>query len=508
MKIKLYSKDFKKIRTELLVVPLFEKENNRDMITLLGKDFITKYKQLVKDKIFVGKFGTSCVLHDVKNVYAKQVLLLGLGNKDKFNLELFRRVSSVTHHKTKSLKLKSYVSLLGLVSDVKPSGCCPQNKSCNVTEQDKIFAITESALLSNYKFDQLKTKKNGNSFEIEELLIYVKSTTKDLETEIKKAEIVAEGTNYCRDLVNLPPNILGPGYFAKEAVKLKSSKVKVRILGNKELVKGKFGGILAVSSGSAKGARLIVIDYNPTDAKNKKEPIALVGKGITFDAGGLNLKPSSYISTMKSDMSGAAAVLSTLKIVSKLGLNKRVVGVIPTCENMTGSKAYRPDDILKMYNGKTVEIGNTDAEGRLILADALSFVEKNFHPEKIVDLATLTGACVVALGSHASGILSKNDALVSELTCAANKTGDMVWRLPMWDDYMGMVDGDISDIRNIAKERAAGTIEGAVFLSHFVEKTPWAHLDIAGTAFLKESKYYLPKYGTGAGVRLLVEWLS
>ncbi|MBT3297328.1 leucyl aminopeptidase [archaeon] len=505
MKIKLYSKNFKKLRADLLIVPLFETENNREIISLLGKDFVNKYKQSSKNKIFKAKFGECYVLNGVKEIYAKQVLMLGLGKKEKFDLELLRRISSVAYSKTKSLKLKSYISLLSLVSDVKLTGCCANSKNCGVTEMDKVFAITESTLLSDYKFDQLKTKKNSNGCKIEELLIYVKSENKEIESAVKNAVIVAEGTNYCRDLVNLPPNILGPSYFSKEALRLKSSKVKVRVLGDKELVKGKFGGILAVSSGSAKGARLIVIDYNPAGAK---ESIALVGKGITFDAGGLNLKPSSYISTMKSDMSGAAAVISTLKIVSKLGLKKRVIGVIPTCENMTGSKAYRPDDILKMYNGKTVEIGNTDAEGRLILADALAFVEKNYKPEKIVDLATLTGACVVALGHYASGILSRDDDLVKELTCAANKTGDRVWRLPMWDDYMGIVDGDISDIRNIGRERAAGTVEGAVFLSHFVKKTPWAHLDIAGTAFLKESKYYLPKYGTGAGVRLLVEWLS
>lgn len=498
MKIDTYSKDYGACVTDLIIVPAFEKEKTNQYLKLLGKGLVQEYQWLLNNKQFKGKFGETKSLSNTSEIAARYVVLLGLGEKKKFNLEKLRRAAAKAHGKAKCKKAKSYLSLL--------SGLA------GFSVKEKVFVISEAALLSDYSFDMYKTKNKDNGdngkHKVEELLLWSKEkSSKVLLDAVKKAEIVAKNVNYCRDLVNMPPNVLGPKYLANEARKLSSGKLKVNVLGKKELVKGKFGGILAVGSGSAKEPKLIVMEYNPRGAKNKK-PVALVGKGITFDAGGLNIKPSNYISTMKSDMAGAAAVISVLKAAQELGLKQRLVGVVPTCENLLGSKAYHPDDILTMYNGKTVEIGNTDAEGRIILADALAYAEKKFAPSQIIDIATLTGACMIALGYAATGLLTTNDKMAKALEKAGWYCGDRIWRLPFWSDYDDMVDSDIADLRNIATTRVAGTIEGGKFLSHFVEKTPWVHLDIAGTAFLKEAKHYNPKYATGAGVRLLLTYLG
>ena len=321
---------------------------------------------------------------------------------------------------------------------------------------------------------------------------------------MNKAEVYAKATNYTRDLVNLPPNVVYPAYLAREALKLKSANCKVTVFDKKALIKGRFGGILAVGQGSIHEPHLVVIEYNP---KGKKT-IALVGKGITFDSGGLNIKPGGYMETMKCDMSGAGAVLGIIKAAKELKFSQRIIGVLCCAENMPGGLSYRPDDILTMYNGKTVEVGNTDAEGRLVLADGLAYVEKKYSPDQIIDYATLTGACVVALGFHTAGLLTKNDDMASGLSAAGMNCGDRVWRLPLWDDYKDLMKSSVADVRNISSGRDSGTITAAIFLNHFVEKTPWAHIDIAGTAFRKEAFYYHPKNGTGAGVRLTLNYLE
>jgi len=496
MKINIYSKDCSACVTDLIIIPAFEKEKTNQYLKSLGKGLAEEYQWLLKNKQFKGKFGETKSLSNTSNVAARYIVLLGLGEKKKFDLEKLRRAASVAHKKAKCKKAKTYLSLLSALS--------------GFTNKDKIFALSESALLTDYTFDMYKTNdKDKGKHKVEELLLWSKEkNVKPLLDAVKRADIVAKNVNYCRDLVNMPPNVLGPAYLASEARKLNSGTLKVTVLGKKELEKGKFNGILAVGSGSAKEPKLIVMEYNPRGAKNKK-PIALIGKGITFDAGGLNIKPSAYISAMKTDMAGAAAVIAIVKAAQELGLKQKIVGVVPTCENLLGSKAYHPDDILTMYNGKTVEVGNTDAEGRIILADALAYTEKKFEPSQMIDLATLTGACVVALGYHATGMLTTNNKMASKLEKVGQACGDRVWRLPFWTDYDYLVDcSDVADIKNIANVRAAGTIEGGKFLSHFVEKTPWVHLDIAGTSYIKEAQYYYPKNATGAGVRLLLNYLG
>ena len=481
MKVKIHSGKLLD-SAELITIAVFEDEKDNALLKKLKLS--NNYKKILKGKSFKAKLCETRLLDKQNKSYFG---LVGLGKKKEFSLEKLRRAVSAVHKKAKLLGAKSYffpLEYLGLA------------------DEEMVFAAAESALLTNYKFDTYKNN-NKDYREVETVFLCCHSK-KNFTTVIRKAELYANNVCYCRDLVNHPPNVLGPEYLAREAKKLRSKGVRVTVLGKRELVKGKFNGILAVSSGSAKEPKLIILDYN----SKAKKSVALVGKGITFDAGGLNLKPGGYINTMKSDMGGAAAVLSSVKAAAELKLNKRVIGIIPTCENMLGANAYRPDDVLKMYSGKTVEIGNTDAEGRIILADALAYTDKKIKPNEIIDLATLTGACVVALGHWCSGLLTKNERMAKKLEKAGVDSGDLVWRLPLWEDHQSLIDSDIADIRNISHVREAGTIEAAVFLSNFVKNKNWAHLDIAGTAYLKEAFHYQPKNGTGAGVRVVLKYLE
>ena len=284
--------------------------------------------------------------------------------------------------------------------------------------------------------------------------------------------------------------------------------ISIEILNKKELEDKGLGLLLAVNQGSNKDPKLIIVKYN--GSANKGGYTALVGKGITFDSGGLNLKPSGHIETMRCDMAGAAAVLGTLKNTIELNLKKNIIFSFALAENAIGSNAYKPGDVIKSYSGKTVEIGNTDAEGRLVLADAISYIVKNYSPNRIIDIATLTGACVVALGHYYSGFITNDENIVKKLEEASSETDDKIWRLPSYPELKDALKSQIADIKNIGYPRgAAGTLTAGEFLKTFTDKTKWSHLDIAGTAFVEQSKKEYYSYGaTGAGVRLLTKYLQ
>ena len=298
---------------------------------------------------------------------------------------------------------------------------------------------------------------------------------------------------------------LTPTKLAEAALGLKKFGVKVTVYDKKGIEKLGLQALLAVNRGSAEEPRFIVMEYR----KGSGAPIALVGKGITFDSGGLNLKPGNFMLGMKDDMGGAGVVIGTIKAIAELGLKTNVVGVISSTENMTGGRAYKPGDVVKAYNGVTMEIGNIDAEGRVVLSDALAYAEKHFKPKYMVDVATLTGACLVALGYAAAGVFSKDPALANRLKDAGEATGERLWELPMWDDYKDYIRSEIADVLNMPGNKGyeAGAICGAMFLQNFVEKTPWAHIDLS-PAWSIEKKHYWQKGGTGFGVRLLVEFLK
>jgi leucyl aminopeptidase len=320
------------------------------------------------------------------------------------------------------------------------------------------------------------------------------------ETALKRGQAIAAGVALAKDLGNLPGNVCTPTYLAEQAQTLaKNHKFKCEVLSQKELEKLGMGSFLSVAKGSRQPPKLIVMQHN--GGKKGDKPVALVGKGITFDAGGISLKPAAEMDEMKYDMCGAASVLGAFRAAAELKLPINLVGIIPTCENLPDGDANKPGDIVTSMSGQTIEILNTDAEGRLILCDALTYVER-FEPAAVIDIATLTGACVIALGHHASGLFSNQDKLAREIEQAANTSRDRVWRMPLWDDYQPQLDSNFADIANIGG-RAGGSITAACFLSRFTQKYDWAHLDIAGTAW-KSGK---EKGGTGRPVPLLVHFL-
>jgi leucyl aminopeptidase len=320
------------------------------------------------------------------------------------------------------------------------------------------------------------------------------------ETGLANGQALAAGVSLAKDLGNLPPNVCTPSYLAEQALALgKTHQFKVEVLERDALKKLGMGSFLGVAQGSEEPPKFIIMQH--LKGKKEQKPVVLVGKGITFDTGGISLKPGSDMDEMKYDMCGAASVIGTFKAIAAMNLPLNVIGVIPTCENMPDGRATRPGDVLTSMSGLTIEVLNTDAEGRLILCDALTYVER-FEPSAVIDVATLTGACVIALGHHASGLFSNNDALAAELLQAGEVALDRAWHMPMWEDYQSLLDSNFADMANIGG-RAAGSITAACFLARFAKKYDWAHLDVAGTAW-KSGK---EKGGTGRPVPLLTEFL-
>ncbi|MDZ4212545.1 MAG: leucyl aminopeptidase, partial [Methylotenera sp.] len=347
-----------------------------------------------------------------------------------------------------------------------------------------------------------ETKKEDAKKGIATLYINVAlaSEVKEAKAGLADGLALASGVSFAKDLGNLPPNVCTPTYLAEQAQALgKKHDFKVKVLERDELKKLGMGSFLAVSQGSEEPPKFIIMQH--LKGKKDQKPVVLVGKGITFDTGGISLKPGAEMDEMKYDMCGAASVLGTFKTISEMDLALNVIGIIPTCENMPDGRATRPGDVLTSMSGLTIEVLNTDAEGRLILCDALTYAER-FEPSTVVDIATLTGACVIALGHHATGLFSNNDNLANELLKAGEKSLDRAWHMPMWDDYQPLLDSNFADIANIGG-RAAGSITAACFLSRFAKTYDWAHLDIAGTAW-KSGK---EKGGTGRPVPLLTEFL-
>jgi leucyl aminopeptidase len=322
------------------------------------------------------------------------------------------------------------------------------------------------------------------------------------ETSVRSAQIVAEATCLARDLANAPGNEIYPETLAQAAREsAERCGFSATVLDEREIKDLGMGGVIGVSQGSTHPPRFLILEHG----RPSKRTVVLVGKGVTFDTGGISLKPSANMAEMKMDMSGAAAAIGTFEAVSRLKLPVHLVGLIPAVENMPSGGSIRPGDILRHYNGKTSEVDNTDAEGRLILADALAYADK-YHPAAVIDLATLTGACVVALGHHATGMMGNNSGLMEKLRSAGEKTYERVWELPLFDEYEKQIKSDVADVKNVGG-RWAGAITAAWFLKKFIGDYKWVHLDIAGTAILEESTDYAPKGGSGVGVRLLTEFL-
>jgi leucyl aminopeptidase len=413
-----------------------------------------------------------------------RVLVVGLGKRDEGDAERFRLAAAVAAKQAGKLETASLAWLL------------PESDDGEATAD----AIVTGTILADYRFDRLKSSEPGDppAPRIESLTLVGQE---GLAEAAEAARICAEAQNRARDLQSLPSNIATPTYLARRASELASQhpKVSAETIGREEIAAKAMGGIVAVSQGSAEEPKLIVLRYEGGSGPT----LGLVGKGVTFDTGGISLKPSASMHEMKMDMSGAAAVLEAVGAIAELGLPVNLIAVVPATENMPSGTAIKPGDVITMYSGKTVEVNNTDAEGRLILADALAYAVE-LGAERIVDLATLTGAVLMALGSTYAAVISNDDELADELALAGATTGELVWRLPLHQEYKDLVKGTVGDLTNAAAKRKAGTIYAGSFLEEFVGETPWAHVDIAGTAW-DVGRPYTGNDASGFGVRLLVE---
>jgi leucyl aminopeptidase len=456
--------------------------------------------EIFKKRKFTGKSGETLLLTGSKNSHHYILYFVGIGKKGVAStdlVELYRRAigtgirSAVSHH------AESIV--IAIPSELS------QTIDAYVLGKEAVIGVE----MTSYTFYPFLTDESEKR-PIKELIFCMSEMLKaQFESGLAEGQIIAEAVNKVRHLVDMPPSHMTPTILAQEAeaITQKNDAVTLTIFHKPDLERLKMGGILGVARGSTEEPKLVILEYRPKNAKNK-QPILLVGKGITFDSGGLSIKPAVSMETMKDDMAGAAAVIATVEAVARLKLPVSVVALAPMTENMPGGSAIKPGDILKFYNGKTAEVKNTDAEGRLILADALSYGVKHYHPSFVIDIATLTGACAHALGPFHTGLFSEDDELVALITEAGKRAGDYVWRLPMGDDYKKAIKSQIADICNIGDGRIkAGASTAAHFLQNFVGNARWAHLDIAGTAFDVPNIPYYGHGATGAGVRLLVQFI-
>ena len=433
-----------------------------------------------------GKAGSTLLLRALPGIAAERVLLVGLGERKEFSETSYREAVRGAGNALKDLGAKD--AALFLV-DIKVAA---RAVSWNVRQA--VLGIRDAF----YRFDQLKTQKKPDAPALENVVLPL-SAKPELQQAVKEASATADGAELARTLGNLPSNICTPAYLAEQAKKLgREFKLQVEVLERKDMEKLGMGAFLSVTNASHQPPKLIVLRY-AGGAKGKK-PLALVGKGITFDTGGISLKPSGEMDEMKFDMSGAGSVLGAIRALAGMRAPVNVVGVIPTCENMPGGHATKPGDIVTTLSGQTVEILNTDAEGRLILCDALSYAER-FEPDVVVDIATLTGACVVALGHVATGLFANDQKLADEIEAAADDAWDRVWQMPLWEDYQEGLRSNFADFANIGG-RPGGAITAACFLARFTRKMRWAHLDIAGTAW----KSGREKGSTARPVPLLVRF--
>lgn len=473
---------------DLLIVPFWSKGN--EVLAAFGDVKGIRWKDWGALRDFKAKEGETVIYYD-DSFKEKRLLLVGLGKEEDATAETFRKAAASAFERVKGLKIQG-LSLLPPVYLKIPQKCVEE-------------AFLEGMLLAAYPLKSHKTiRSNGEGDKLNEVALIGGSLKKP---EIEALLKLTGQVFYARDLVIGNADDVTPAFLAVKAKETarEFSSVSVKVLGRAALKREKMDLLLAVSKGSKLEPKLIVLHYRGNSKSTHRTVV--IGKGITFDTGGLNLKPTGSIESQRGDMAGAAAALALIRALALLRVKTNVTVIIPSAENGIDSGSYKPGDVYRSHSGKTVEIVNTDAEGRLILADAISYAIKQFQPTRIIDLATLTGAIIVALGHELSGLFSNDDALAAALVDAGEKTYERLWRLPLCKEYRSSIDSDIADIAN-SGGRPGGSIKAALFLQEFIGNIPWAHLDIAGTAYLPSKQKYLPKQGTGVMVRLLTRFFQ
>ncbi len=447
-------------------------------------------KSVLEAEKFQGKAAALTHVHTAGRVPAARIVVVGLGNGKQTTAEVLRRAAAAGLRRARDLGARAVaVDLLG---DRLPSRL-------------RAHAVVEGAILGTYTFDRYKREKNDKAVAALTVVAPDARAAREAAEGLRRGEIFARATWFARDLVNAPANEVHPTHLARVATEVaKEGKLKLRVYDRDECRKLGMGAFLGVAAGSEQPPKFIHLTYTPRGRARKR--VAVIGKGITFDAGGLDLKTAEGMLRMKDDMSGAAAVLGIMGALPKLGPPVEVHGLIAATENMPSGSAIRPGDVLKAMNGTTIEIGNTDAEGRLTLADALCYANQEVKPDEIIDVATLTGACVVALGPLCTGLFANDDGLAGRLLAAADGAGERLWRLPLIDEYREFLKSEVADLNNVGP-RGGGAITAGLFLKEFAGSTPWAHFDIAGPAFSEKDLPLAPKGGTGVAVRTILTYL-
>lgn len=481
-------------QTDCLVINLFEGVTEPVGATAaVDKALGGTIRRLIASGDFTGKSGTTCTLYTGEAMRASRVVLVGLGNSARFDVHAARKASATAYQAL--AKLSSVKHACTIVHGAGSTSLEPE--ACGQ-------ALAEGTLLAAYKAPNYKREATERTLQSLTVVEYDAEKLPRIEAGLRRGAAIAQGAITARDLSNEPPNVLFPVEFARRARTIaEQTGLSMNVLGEADMASLKMNILLAVSRGSTNEAQLIVLEHAPAGTE-EQPPLILVGKGITFDTGGISIKPADRMEEMKHDMSGAAAVVGAMESLARLGVQRRVIGVATCVENMPDGNAYRPGDILIGMTGKSAEILSTDAEGRLILADTLGYVAR-FQPKAVVDLATLTGAIGVALGQQAAGLFSNNDELQNAVMAASAKSSERLWPMPMWEEYMDTIKGDMAEVRN-SGGRTSGVSSSAKFIEHFTEGYPWAHLDIANVAWVLSDKDAMtPKGATGFGVRLLVD---
>jgi len=480
---------------DALVIPVFEgKEPLARAGTAADREIGGSVSDMVKRRALTGKPGQVQTLLVPGEDRVRALIAVGVGPREEISTDRIREAAAHGQKQASRLALRT---LSFALDDFTVAG---------VSATDAAEAIVEGARFSAYTFRRYKSAPSADEPpRVEEIRVVTRSKRAALGAAVARAETIAAATETVRDLGNTPPNEMTPSRLSERAREIcRAAGIRFRTFGPKEMEKFGMGALLAVARGSAEPPAFIEMEIAGRGPRART--VVLIGKGVTFDSGGISLKPAENMDKMKYDMCGAAAVIGTMQALAALKTRHRVIGLVPTTENMPGGSASRPGDVVRAMNGKTIEILNTDAEGRLILADALCYADR-FKPAAVVDLATLTGAAIIALGDHCSAILGSDQSLIDGLVAAGEKSGERLWQLPLWKIHMDEIRGETADVKNTGG-RAGSTIKGAAFLQYFIGKFPWAHIDIAATANVEKDKPLTPIGGTGVGVRLLTTFLD
>lgn len=481
--------------TEVLVLTQCEGEvlNKLDG-AVIDKQLGGALREILQSKEFEGKTGEAFLYHTQGKISAKRLLLIGLGKKKDVTLDVIRQALGTAVKRVRQSKAGSFTVAVPAI--------IPKGHTLVEVSQ----AMVEGAILGSYQFTAYRSENTaGKDVRQMTLLAQQKGHVRQLTEGVRRGVGTAEAAVFVRDLCNHPSNVMTPSRIASEAKAIaKDDGLTIKILDRKEMEQLGMGALLGVARGSHEEPKLIILEYNRAKKKDER-PIVLIGKTITFDTGGISLKPAENMEHMKTDMTGGAEVLASIRAAARLKLPLRLISILPVAENMPGGRAMKPGDIVKTLSGKTVEVQNTDAEGRLILADALAYAQR-YKPAALVDIATLTGACVVALGQFAIGMFGTDNKLKDRIRKSGIQTGERVWEMPLWDEYFEQLRSDVADMRNIGG-RGGGMITAALFLSKFAGDGPWVHLDIASTDWSERERAYIPKGPTGIGTRLLIQYL-